>query len=99
VIRAMVDIHYVESLKPSSVILCFEALPRVGECLEVDLETLGITDFAEIDKLGIGWSLNGRRGLSLTVRSIYWQPDNSGENGPVMLPVLNVESWQSKERT
>jgi hypothetical protein len=90
VIRALVDVGGEPPFQPTSAVVEFEALPQVGECLEMPLSMLGINELTSPHPEKFAWP-NGRGGdfgVSLTVRSIYWQADGDRK---VMMPVLNVD--------
>lgn len=89
-VRALVDVSGDPPFSPTSAFVDFEALPLVGECLEMPLSMMGINKLIKPYPEKFAWASGrgGDFGVSLTVRSIYWQRDGDRE---VMVPVLNVE--------
>jgi hypothetical protein len=85
-IPVLLDISTHEGLDIPSPIVDFADLPGVGEGIELDLVLLGSAE--ALDGHRAVWTTPERSGISLTVRSIYWQTQTPERGAPFMIPVV-----------
>jgi|SRR5688572_28222165 len=85
-IPVLLDIRTYDGLDIPSTIIDFADLPRVGESIELDL---ALFDGAEaFEGHRAVWTTQGRSGISLTVRLVYWQTQTPERGTPFMIPVV-----------
>jgi hypothetical protein len=95
-VPAIIEIWARSLLEPLTYRIDFAELPRVGDGLEVDLAMLGNPEYFRGHPAVVAYG--GRFGISLKVRSMYWQSQIDGSSQPFMIPVLGLELIES-ERT